>query len=248
MHWLKACWIAFQYLTRIPVPQSAEDEDHGKSVVFYPLVGLVIGLVLVILQLPLFSASAAMQAALLLTVWVLITGAVHLDGLADSADAWLGGMGDRERTLEIMKDSRCGVGAVVLLLLVLLLKYAALSQLLASTPGWTALIAAPLLARAAAVGLLLTTNYAGEAANTAAMVTQIPRKAAWLSVIISLAVSVLFLGLWAPLVLLFAGVIAFALRMLMLRRIGGTTDDTTGAMIEIIEAAVLTGAALAVDF
>lgn len=249
MHWLKACWIAFQFLTRIPVPtpKSVTDEDYGKSLVFYPLAGLVIGLILLILQFPLFSASTSLQAAVLLAVWVLLTGALHLDGLADSADAWLGGNGDRDRTLEIMKDTQCGVGAVVLVMLVLLLKFAALGQLLSSTPGWTALLAAPVLARAAAVALLLTTDYVREGGIGSVISAQMPQKAAWMSVAVSLAVSVLFLGLWAPLVLVVAGVIAVLLRMLMVHRIGGTTGDTAGAMIEIIEAAVLVGAALAVD-
>lgn len=49
-----------------------------------------------------------LHAALLLTVWVLLSGGLHLDGLADSADAWLGGFGDRERTLTIMKDRAAG--------------------------------------------------------------------------------------------------------------------------------------------
>ncbi|MBE9516214.1 MAG: adenosylcobinamide-GDP ribazoletransferase [Proteobacteria bacterium] len=249
MHWLKACWIAFQFLTRIPVPapETATDEDYSKSLIFYPLVGLVIGLILVLLQLPFFSAAAGMQAAILLTVWVLITGALHLDGLGDSADGWLGGQGDRARTLEIMKDTHNGVAAVVLIILVLLLKFAALSQLLASTPGWTALIAAPVLARAAVVALMLTTEYVREAGIGTALVSQIPSKAAWLSIAISVALSALFLGLWAPLVLVLTAVIAVAIRMLMVKRIGGTTGDTAGAMIEIIEATVLVGAALAVS-
>lgn len=248
MHWLKACWIAFQFLTRIPVPapETSTDEDHSKSLIFYPLVGLVIGLILLALQLLFFFSSAAVQAAIVLTVWVLMTGVLHLDGLGDSADAWLGGHGDRERTLEIMKDANSGVAAVVIIVLVLLLKFAALSELLASTPGWTALIAAPVLARAAAVALLLTTDYVREAGIGSALVAQMPRKLAWLSVAGAIAISALFLGLWAPLVLVLAGAIAVGLRMLMVKRIGGTTGDTAGAMIEIIEAAVLVGAALAV--
>jgi adenosylcobinamide-GDP ribazoletransferase len=225
LHWLKACWIAFQFLTRIPVPapETSTDEDHSKSLIFYPLVGLVIGLILLLLQLLFFSSAAAVQAAIVLTVWVLITGALHLDGLGDSADAWLGGHGDRERTLEIMKDANSGVAAVVLIVLVLLLKFAALSELLASTPGWTALIAAPVLARAAAVALLLTTDYVREAGTGTALVAQ------------------------APLVLVLTAAIAVGLRILMVKRIAGTTGDTAGAMIEIIEAAVLVGAALAVN-
>ena len=72
------------------------------------------------------GASPLLQAALLLALWVALTGALHLDGLADSADAWLGGFGDPARTLEIMKDPRSGPVAVVVLVLLLLLKFSAL--------------------------------------------------------------------------------------------------------------------------
>lgn len=89
--------------------------------------GLVIGLLVAI---PAYVASASdpmVIAALMLTVWVLVTGGLHFDGLADSADAWLGGQGNTTRTLEIMKDPRSGPAAIVLVALVLLLKLAALT-------------------------------------------------------------------------------------------------------------------------
>ena len=69
---------------------------------------------------------------MLLAVWVLLTGALHLDGVADCADAWVGGFGDREKTFQILKDPRSGPIAVVVLVLVLLVKWAALEVLLGS--------------------------------------------------------------------------------------------------------------------
>src|SRR5690606_7619903 len=72
-------------------------------------------------------------AVLLVMLWAGITGALHLDGLADSADAWLGGQGNRERTLTIMKDPACGPAGVVVLVLVLLGKVAAVATLLAQS-------------------------------------------------------------------------------------------------------------------
>ncbi|WP_173644308.1 adenosylcobinamide-GDP ribazoletransferase, partial [Xanthomonas citri] len=88
-------------------------------------------------------------AALLLSAWVWLTGALHLDGLADTTDAWVGGMGERRRTLAIMKDPASGPMAVTAVVLVLLLKCAALASLLAQAP--TTLWLAPLLARSALV-------------------------------------------------------------------------------------------------
>ncbi|MEK1940892.1 MAG: adenosylcobinamide-GDP ribazoletransferase, partial [Pseudomonas sp.] len=116
--------IAMQFLTSLPVrlPGMPSPEQLGRSLLWYPVVGLLIGLLLYGLDAVLNGAPVLLHAALILAAWVALSGALHLDGLADSADAWLGGFGDRERTLSIMKDPRSGPIAVVTLVLVLLLK------------------------------------------------------------------------------------------------------------------------------
>jgi adenosylcobinamide-GDP ribazoletransferase len=122
------------------------------------------------------GAPLLLHAALLLTVWVLLSGALHLDGLADSADAWLGGFGDRERTLTIMKDPRSGPIAVVTLVLVLLLKFAALLALIEQQHA-LALIIVPLLGRSALLGLFLTTPYVRAGGLGQALADHLPRSA-----------------------------------------------------------------------
>ena len=99
-------WIALQFLSSLPVrlPGMPRPEELGRSLLFYPLVGLLFGVLLWVLNAMLGGVPLLLHAALLLTAWVLLSGGLHLDGLADSADAWLGGFGDRERTLSIMKD------------------------------------------------------------------------------------------------------------------------------------------------
>ncbi len=130
--------IALQFLTRIPVPDHGNQDPVlvGRSLLCYPAVGLLIGCLLwglqYLLQL-LLPQLWSLQAALILTGWCLITGGLHLDGLADSADAWLGGLGDRQRTLELMKDPTCGSAAVLVLVLVLLIKFSALQLLISSS-------------------------------------------------------------------------------------------------------------------
>lgn len=121
-------WIALQFLSSLPVslPGMPAPREVGRSLLYYPLVGLLFGLLLWLASHLLQGTPSPLHAALLLTLWVLLSGALHLDGLADSADAWLGGFGDRERTLRIMKDPRSGPIAVVTLVLVLLLKFCAL--------------------------------------------------------------------------------------------------------------------------
>jgi adenosylcobinamide-GDP ribazoletransferase len=104
--------------------------------VWYPAVGLVIGLILWLVGAVLVATTSLFLAAtLVLVVWVAITGALHLDGVADCADAWVGGLGDRQKVLRILKDPRCGSMAVVSLILLLLTKLAAL-QLLLAAPRW----------------------------------------------------------------------------------------------------------------
>ena len=184
------------------------------------------------------DANPGLRAALLLLVWVLFTGALHLDGLADSADAWLGGRGDRARTLEIMKDSRSGPAAIVAVALVLIVKFAALSAF-THAAYWPVLVLAPLLGRASLVLLFLTTPYVRAEGIGAAHAANLPRGSA---VIVLLTVAILvpvflgYAGLW-PVVAALAMV--WLLRRLMLQRLGGATGDTLGASCEIVEAAVL---------
>jgi len=114
--------IAVRFLTRLPVtdPGPVSTPDLGRSIAYYPVVGLVIGLLVWGLSRLLISFDVAdldLDAALVLVVWVWLTGGLHLDGLADTADAWIGGMGDRRRTLRIMKDPRSGPFAIMVLVL-----------------------------------------------------------------------------------------------------------------------------------
>ena len=120
---------AIAFLTRLPVPARvwAEASRPPVQLPWYPVVGLLIGALLSGLACLLSREPPLLTAALLLLAWTGITGGLHLDGLADSADAWVGGLGDRARTLEIMKDPRSGPMGVTAIVVVLLLKFAALA-------------------------------------------------------------------------------------------------------------------------
>jgi len=234
-------WIALQFLSSLPVslPGMPAPREVGRSLLFYPLVGLLFGLLLWLASHLLQGTPAALQAALLLTLWVLLSGALHLDGLADSADAWLGGFGDRERTLCIMKDPRSGPIAVVTLVLVLLLKFCALWVLVEQGVG-AQLLLAPLLGRAAMLALFLCTPYVRPGGLGQALAEHLPRRAAgW--VLLGCVLFSLLLGGWSVVL----AMLVFAwLRQLMSRRLGGTTGDTAGALLELLELAVLLGLAL----
>ncbi|WP_085703380.1 adenosylcobinamide-GDP ribazoletransferase [Pseudomonas sp. B15(2017)] len=238
-------WIALQFLSSLPIrlPGMPTPEQLGRSLLFYPLVGLLFGVILWALNLALAGAPLLLHAALLLTVWVLLSGALHLDGLADSADAWLGGFGDRERTLTIMKDPRSGPIAVVTLVLVLLLKFAALLALIEQKQGMT-LIFVPMIGRAVLLGLFLTTAYVRAGGLGQALADHLPRKTGWQVLALSAAACVVIAGLNAVVALLLAVVVFIWLRHLMVRRLGGTTGDTAGALLELLEMSVLVGLAL----
>ncbi|WP_281885242.1 adenosylcobinamide-GDP ribazoletransferase [Paenibacillus sp. YYML68] len=131
-----ACAAAFQFLTRLPVPVQLQYDDamFRRSVIWYPLVGAVLGVIVAALGALLTGwagLSAEVSAALVLGCWVALTGALHLDGLMDTADGLLSHR-SRERMLEIMKDSRVGAMGVVACVLLLLVKWTLLSELLHS--------------------------------------------------------------------------------------------------------------------
>lgn len=241
----RALWVALQFLTRLPLPKMAviEDRERGYSLLWYPFVGLLIGGLLVFLAWVLIDVSSLTRAALLLAAWVAITGALHLDGLADSADAWMGGLGSRERSLAIMQDPHCGTGAVVALVLVLLIKFAALETILAAG-NLSLLWVAPVVGRVALPLLFLTTPYVRPGGLGDALSKYLPRRAAWVVVVITLLVVVAAQGQVGILATVIAMIMFFLLRAMMLRRIQGTTGDTAGAMVELVEMAVLVAVAL----
>ncbi|MET0351588.1 MAG: adenosylcobinamide-GDP ribazoletransferase [Rhizobacter sp.] len=225
---------AFAFLTRVPMPRvTIGAREQAASLKWYPFVGLVLGVMLGALALLMQAWTPLPGAALLLVVWVALTGALHLDGLADSADAWIGGMGDRERTLAIMKDPRSGPAGVVALVLVLLLKFSALASL--ADP--LLLVLPPLLGRAASVGLFLTTPYVREGGLGSAL-RGAPANGCRIALVATLVVALCF-GTRGMAAVAIALVIGACWRRACLHRLGGFTGDTAGALVEMIEAGSL---------
>lgn len=231
-------FIAVQFLTRLPVPALGVQKQNvmGRSLLYYPLVGLLVGATLAALNAVLADAPTLLRAVLLLTAWIMLTGALHLDGLADSADAWIGGIGNRKRTLAIMKDPYCGPAAVVTLIVALLLKTATLQAI--EPTDWLLLAIIPMLARTSTLLLFLTTPYVRPGGLGTALAIHLPRTAAIVVVVVAASIALLLgtRGAW----LLLAMLLTFALlRAMMKSRIDGTTGDTAGATIEITEIAML---------
>lgn len=252
---------AFQLLSRIPFPVQVPYEERvlRRSVLFYPAVGCVIGLLLAAAGAGLSAVlPVSVSAALLTGLWVALTGGLHMDGLMDTADGLLSHR-SRERMLEIMKDSRVGAMGVLACVLQLLIKYALLSALL--DRGWAggsaALVAAvPVWSRWFMVAAIAGWPYAREGPGMGAMFKGAgPRHLLAASLLAALlSVGCLALvgaggGLKQAAALSAAGAAAagaagmFAAAR-MARKLGGLTGDTYGALNEIVESALLLAAVL----
>lgn len=262
--WGEACAAAFQFLTRLPVPVKLDYNDalFRRSVVFYPLVGLVLGLITAAAGLLLANVLSPLPAAvLLLGIWVMLTGALHLDGLMDTADGILS-YRSRERMLEIMKDSRVGAMGVIAAVLVLLLKWSLLTELLpaaaAGSQGnlWLLLALVPLWSRWYMVVAIAWWPYARQAGSgMGGFFRGVGAGHAAGSGLVALLLSFCvaaageaFGGLSLPFwhmvgivaILLAVTVGAGVLMSVSIhRKLGGLTGDTYGAMNELLEAALL---------
>jgi len=230
---------AFAFLTRLPVWRGPlRDIDLGRSVSFFPVVGLVLGFALTGTCAALAGNVAPwLIAVLLAALLAALTGALHLDGFADVFDALGGGRGDRARMLEIMRDSRIGAHGAVALNLLLIAKVAALEQA-AERRDLLALLAFPTVARWLAALLVVGFPYVRAEGLGRAFSGEAGRIQAGVATAIT-AVVLLVLG--APLILpalgTAAAVLAFA--FWLHRRLGGMTGDVYGAAIELGEVTML---------
>jgi adenosylcobinamide-GDP ribazoletransferase len=242
----RAVLCAARFLTRLPLPDPGPPDGPvlGRSALFYPMVGLCIGTLVWGLcagvGLLAQGAAAGPLAAVVLIAWVWLTGGLHLDGLADSADAWVGGLGNRARTLEILRDPRIGVMGALALGLALIAKWAGLAALIEGL-GAAVLIWLSALSRGQLLLLMLTTPYARSQGLGGDVVARLPRGPAWAVLALVAGGTVLALGLVA---LAVAGLTFLLWRRAMLQRLGGFTGDTAGALVELTEAAVLLALAL----
>ncbi len=230
--------LALQFLTRIPLPLNITISDHqwGRTVLYYPLIGLVIGGFLSLIPLLAPNLSVNIQAALLLSFWVLITGGLHLDGLADCADGWAGGLNNRTKTLKIMKDPHIGALAVVILILVLGTKWVALSELLAQKNHFFSLIIIPILGRSSILLLMATSPYTSPNGLAENLNKYFPKKEAFIILFLCTILGFYSVGFWA---VLWAIMLIFSIRFLAQQRLGGVTGDVYGASVELVETILL---------
>ncbi|WP_372696332.1 adenosylcobinamide-GDP ribazoletransferase [Immundisolibacter sp.] len=235
-HLLRPLGLALGLLTTLPtpVPREPSSQEWGFAPLMYPLVGLVLSALLLAAGRLVFELPPLVAAALLLTFWTLLSGAMHLDGLADCTDALAAGHGDSQRRQAVLRDPHVGGLAVVVLVLLLLGKYACIAAAL-ERGDLVPLLLAPVLARTATLALMCTLRYVSPGGMAETITTHLPRRRGR-QVLAVVALLGLFL---APLALLGAAVVTWLVGRAARRRLGGATGDVYGAAIELVELTVL---------
>jgi adenosylcobinamide-GDP ribazoletransferase len=246
------------FLSRIPMPRRhfvGHDSRLSRAVRAFPLAGILIALPAALLGalLDVLQASSLFTAFLIVALQALVTGALHEDGLGDTADG-LGGGRDRESALAIMKDSRIGTYAAVALILSFGLRVSALASflpLLSPMGAASALLATAALSRTAMVwhwSRLPPARRDGVAAAAGVPEPRATSQALGSGALLSL---LLFYAAGVPLIAALLAFTAFALTVrgfgrIVSRKLGGHTGDTIGATQQLTEVAVLGALALAI--
>lgn len=230
--------IAFQFLTIFPalVNRRFTPQKMGRAAGWFPLVGVALGAALYGVNYfarMFFPANVA--AALTLSAWVIFTRALHLDGFMDSCDALFGGW-TAERRLEILKDSRMGAFGVVGGILVLLLKYSALSS---STNIFPALILAPTLGRWILPLIIFAFPYARQNGLGFDMKQNVGWKEIILATLIAGITSWLVYGWMGFALMALAATCAFLIALYASRLLNSLTGDIYGAATIATETLVL---------
>jgi len=239
---------AVQFLTIVTLNKKhrVEENDLAKSMVYFPVVGFLIGFILVnadklsvLIALPQTIANC-----LLIVISVVLTRAIHIDGLADTFDGIMGGYSPESR-LAIMKDSRLGTAGALAIFFILLLKYLCLNNLF-EVDKVAALLTAPMLGRWSQTLMVYNANYGREDGMAKAFVGHLRSSG-------MAAVSAVAVGLTAFVIVreefrtallalsLVAGVLLLTYlgKRYLTSRLGGVTGDAIGAMSELNEALVL---------
>lgn len=240
---VKAFAAAWRFLTAFPFLWPAGDDEGDclrRAPAMFPFVGLVLG---VMAAVPAWALSRlfpqTVVAALVVAALGLFSLGLHMDGLADCADAFMSPGRTRERMLEVMRDSRVGAHGAFVLALVLIVKFAAFAAAPDTETLLRAALAAPVAGRAAMLFPLALLPYARPEGLGKAFAIDRPRRALAFAVFAACMCLVASLGIVkGGLAVLFWLAVCFWWVRLLRRRLGGATGDSYGAVCELAETAV----------
>ncbi|MBU2541166.1 MAG: adenosylcobinamide-GDP ribazoletransferase [Candidatus Omnitrophica bacterium] len=236
---MKRFLIALQFLTTLPIKIKSEikNEDFGKSLLYFPIVGMLIGLLLsLILSLFNFLPHLVLGVFILLASFI-ITGGIHLDGFADTCDGFYGSK-PKKKILEIMRDSRVGTMGVTGLVCLLLLKFA----LIVNTPKdmlWKLLIMMTAFARLSQVLACYTSGYARQEGKAKYFIEYALKKDAVIGALFTLSLFLWLMQIKGVALFLIPIPLIFLFINYIKKRINGMTGDTIGAVSELAEVSIL---------
>ena len=260
---MKGFLLLLSFMTRIPIPKTDYDEEKlGKSMKYFPVVGIIVGFILLffciifnfILKNISYSAILPLMIIVVILTDLITTGALHLDGLADTFDG-IFSYRSKHKMLEIMKDSRLGSNGALALILYFLLKFILLFSLtIESREGAVyAIMTYPVVARFCSVVSCASSPYARGSGMGKTFVDNTKACGLIVAAIITILYTtgmvfmpfILFTNYSLPMqfiiktisiimvIVLLLGIFAYAFSKLIERKIGGITGDTLGALLEI---------------
>ena len=235
---MRSFFAALQFLTLFPCPVRTEysNDDLGQSAIFFPVVGFLLGLILVLVNSALeLLTGAGLLSVILVTLLTFMTRGLHLDGLGDTVDG-LGAGGDRDRVLSVMDDSHIGAFGLMAIVLVLLLKIHALESM--NIDRWRALLAAPILSRWAMVLL----GYRSKAVKTGLgsnLIVHLRTSHFLVATFLTLLLIAAILRGNGVVMMAWITLFTMASKKFFHRRLGGITGDIFGAVGELSETSVM---------
>lgn len=235
---MNAFLAALQFLTIFPWPRRAQrsGEELGPAVTYFPIIGFLLGLILVLMNVllePFFRPGLSSVALVTVLAW--LTRGLHLDGLGDTFDG-LGAGGDRERILRVMDDSRIGAFGLIAIVLLLFFKIHAIEYL--EHERWRALLAAPIMGRWA-MALFGHRSQPAKPGLGSIFMNHLTTRHVLLATIVTLLLSTAILHAAGIAVMLWIALFTLASKKYFQRRLGGLTGDTFGAVGELSETSVL---------
>lgn len=239
---MKNFLVAMGFLTKIPIPKklAIDDKNLAKSMAFFPLVGLLLGLILVFLNIVLnpFLPERLINLTLVFGL-IFLTGGLHIDGLSDMVDGFCAKTKNKEEILNIMRDSRIGTMGVIAVVLLILFKYELLNIIPTQIKG-AALILMCSISRWGQVMVCYFSKYARENDGLGRpFIGNVRKQDFYLATAFIIFISILG---WFPkgfLILILISVFTWVLMKYVHKKIGGMTGDTIGALSELAEVSVL---------
>lgn len=234
---LESLVVAFQFLTRLYLPINVEWDmaNLRRSLMWFGLVGAFIGVILAgaMTLFNRFDLIPAVSAIIILLIWIFITGGMHIDGISDMADGFFS-MRDKEKTLEIMKDSHVGAFAVITIVFLLLIKFEMLKEFIIIEKNVWLLILPPTIARIAA-GLVLSFYETTKKSGLGYTFHSSDPRIFWA---IGFVVTLIISSILNIKSLIFIGIAILASNLMALwakKKIGGLNGDIYGAIVETVE-------------